>query len=222
MWSGSSTHVNVGLLPNTTLPVSIGTVNAINNTQYFVPNTLGTASPKATEFDGFTTLLKTNDHYVTAGTTYRIKLGIADGGDGTYDSVVWVRAGSVRFNIKDCVGGFVPNGPCSGACGGGNGILPEVYNITVPAQNGGNPCPIANETTRSNTTCVNNNPCPINCTASWVAVFSSCTGVCGGGSGFTTEVWNVTSSAMYGGSCAHINGGFCWYAPGVCLLYQAF
>eukprot|EP00878_Enallax_costatus_P023564 GHUV01025065.1.p1 GENE.GHUV01025065.1~~GHUV01025065.1.p1 ORF type:complete len:423 (+),score=66.03 GHUV01025065.1:176-1444(+) len=206
IWSGSGTHLNVGLVPNSSLPVSIATVNAISNTQYFIPNTLGTASPKATEFDGFTTLLKTNDYYVTAGTTYHIKLGIADGGDATYDSLVWVKAGSVRFNIKDCVGGFVPNGLCSGACGGGSGILPEVYNVTVPAQNGGNPCSVANGTTRSITTCINNNPCPINCTASWIAVSGSCTGACGGGSGFTTEMWKVTSPAMYGGTCANTNG----------------
>lgn len=206
IWTGSGPATNVGLLPNSTTPVSIATVNTIVNNEFYVPNS-GGASPKATEFNGYTTLIKTKDYYVTAGTTYHVKLGIADGGDPMFDSVVWVKAGSVRFNIKDCVGSYVPNGKCTGHCEGGPGILPEIYVITVPAQNGGNPCAITNGTIKTNTTCVNYDWCPVNCTASWVPVAGSCTGACGGGDGFTQETWVVTSDAQHGGFCAHINGG---------------
>jgi hypothetical protein len=126
------------VLPNTTDPVSILTVNAVRST-YYIPNgfePLDPATAKATELNGLTTLLKTADVYVTAGTTYHVKLGIADGYDSKFDSVVWIRAGSVRFNIKDCAGGWHERGMCTGACEGGDGWLPEVYLVTVAAANG--------------------------------------------------------------------------------------
>lgn len=62
-----------------------------------------------------------------------------------------------------------------GVCGGGAGLLPEVYFVTVAAQNGGNDCPITNGTTRFNTGCINSDPCPINCKGGW-AVSGNCTG----------------------------------------------
>ncbi|KAF6250697.1 hypothetical protein COO60DRAFT_1629462 [Scenedesmus sp. NREL 46B-D3] len=174
-------------------PVSINTVNALHNT-YFIDNDFST-STKATELNGLTTLIKTADYHVTAGTTYHVKLGIADGKDAGIDSIVWIKSGSVRFNIKDCVGAWLPhtwgslNGACTGACGGGDGLLPEVYFISVAAANA----------------CKNNNPCPVNCTASW-ATNGNCTGLCSGGSGFIPEVFFVSSPAMYGGSCPGNNG----------------
>jgi hypothetical protein len=140
MWIASGNHTNIALLPNSTNPVSISTVNALYNT-YFIDNDY-TASTKATELNGLTKLIKTTDYCVTAGTTYHVKLAIADGQDAGIDSIVWIRAGSVRFNIKDCVGAWVPhtwgplNGTCTGACEGGAGLLPEVYFISVAAANG--------------------------------------------------------------------------------------
>jgi hypothetical protein len=144
IWNSTGPHVNVAVLPNTTDPVSILTVNAVRST-YYIPNDfepLDPATAKATELNGLTTLLKTADVYVFAGTTYHVKLGIADGYDSNFDSVVWIRAGSVRFNIKDCVGNWIPHtwgplrGMCTGACEGGDGWLPEVYSVTVAAANG--------------------------------------------------------------------------------------
>lgn len=79
-------------------------------------------------------------------TTYHIKLAIADGDDDKIDAVVWIRAGSVRFKIKDCVGAWVPHtwgpfdGTCTGVCEGGIGLLPEVFFISVAAANGGCKC----------------------------------------------------------------------------------
>lgn len=140
MWEASGTHTNIALLPNTSSPVSISTVNALHNT-YYINNDYASAT-KATELNGLTKLIKTADYYVTAGTTYHVKLAIADGQDAGIDSIVWIRVGSVRFNIKDCVGAWVPhmwgplNGTCTGACEGGDGLLPEVYFISVAAANG--------------------------------------------------------------------------------------
>jgi hypothetical protein len=149
IWNSTGPHINVAVLPNTTDPVSILTVNAQRSTYYIandwidpVPYPNLAAAGKATELNGLTTLLKTADFYVSAGTTYHVKLGIADGFDSNFDSVVWIRAGSVRFNIKDCAGGWVPHtwgplrGMCTGACEGGEGMLPEVYSVTVAAANG--------------------------------------------------------------------------------------
>jgi hypothetical protein len=147
MRNGSGSYTNVALLPNSTNPVSISTVNAVHNT-FFIDNDYYSPT-KATETNGLTTLIKTADYYVTAGTTYNIKLGIVDGNDAGIDSIVWIRAGSVRFNIKDCVGSWVPhtwgplNGTCTGACEGGAGLLPEVYFISVAAANGECKCPAA-------------------------------------------------------------------------------
>lgn len=120
MWPASgAAAVNVALLPNSSNAVSISTVNALYDT-FYVANDFGASQPKATELNGLTKLLKTADYQVSAGVTYHIKLGIADGYDDGIDSVVWVRAGSVRFNIKDCVGNWVPHtwGPLKGLCTG--------------------------------------------------------------------------------------------------------
>jgi hypothetical protein len=260
IWPSSGFPTNVAILPNSTTPVSIATVNALYNAYYVSNDFYSPPVPAiATELNGFTSLLKTNDYQVSAGTTYHVKLAIADGADDKWDTVVWIRAGSVRFNIKDCVGIWVPHtwgpsqGVCTGGCGGGPGLLPEAYFISVAAANGewpcwtvqqnfacqcgctlvlyidtacgfcaetmatavvaktsqqlpssmhdtcaliqcmlgciagGNECPTVNGTTRLSTPCNNDNPCPINCTASWVEN-GNCTGQCSGGSGFTPKV----------------------------------
>lgn len=140
IWGPSGNHTSVALLPNSASPVTISTVNAVHDT-YYIANDFE-APTKATELNGLTTLLKTVDYQVTAGTTYRVKMGVADGFDDGVDSLVWVRAGSVRFNIKNCAGAWVPHtwgplqGICTGACDGGAGLLPEVYFVSVAAANG--------------------------------------------------------------------------------------
>jgi hypothetical protein len=178
IWQAAGgTHTNLALLPNTVTPVSINSVNVLNNSNYYVSNDFGSSTNNA-ELNGFTTVLKTADYQVTAGTSYRVLLAIADGSDDGIDSVVWVKAGSVRFNIKDCTGSFVPLGahPCSGTCEGGNGWLHEIFLVTQIAMNGGVDCTIANATTRNNiTACINSDPCPVDCTGAWVSG-GSCSG----------------------------------------------
>lgn len=59
---------------------------------------------------------------------------------------------------------------------------------------GGNACPVVNGTTRLTTPCVNYNPCPVNCTASW-QFNGNCTDQCSGGVGFIPEVCFISASA---------------------------
>lgn len=94
---------NIAIIPNTTLPVAINTVNpgvpgssysasgctSLSYSQYYVDNTGG----QTIEFDGFTVPLKAFAHVVPCQ-TYHIKLAIADGTDHAYDSGVFLQAGS--------------------------------------------------------------------------------------------------------------------------------
>ena len=103
---------NIARIPGTTLPVAINTVNSapvgtgpIANCQvypgapvstYYINNSASTSIV----YDGTTTLLEAKAA-VTPCQTYHLKLGIADGGDGVYDSGVFLKAGSlVSTNIE--------------------------------------------------------------------------------------------------------------------------
>ncbi len=70
------------------LPVTIDNVNHLVNTAFFVNNT-SSSGPNSIEYDGFTTVL-TATRTVIPCSTYHIKLMIADGGDGIYDSGVFI------------------------------------------------------------------------------------------------------------------------------------
>jgi len=91
--------VNCALVPGTTSPVSINTINGGNplgtnphNAQFFVDNAGGTLN---TEMDGLTTVL-TCTASVNAGQTNHLKLAIADGSDSELDSNVFIQAGSLE------------------------------------------------------------------------------------------------------------------------------
>eukprot|EP00877_Chromochloris_zofingiensis_P006714 jgi/Chrzof1/2296/Cz11g10020.t1 len=100
--SQGASKTNVALLPGTSTAVGIATINPTTNTQYYVSNwNTGTnaAGTLATAMDGLSTLLQTGTYTVTSGVTYHVKLAIADGGDNTYDSVIWLKYGSFSFNF---------------------------------------------------------------------------------------------------------------------------
>lgn len=101
--SGVSTPLaatNIALIPGTSTPVSINTVNNGNafgpatgpceNCSYFRDNIDESID---VVYDGLTTIL-TATHPVICGETYHIRIMIADGGDGIYDSGVFLEAGS--------------------------------------------------------------------------------------------------------------------------------
>ncbi|MBE9003495.1 PEP-CTERM sorting domain-containing protein [Fortiea sp. LEGE XX443] len=88
---------NIALIPGTTTPVSINSVNGGNpigtnasNSQFFNNNAGGLFN---IQYDGFTNVFTVNIQGLSAG-THRIKLAIADAGDSSLDSAVFIQAGT--------------------------------------------------------------------------------------------------------------------------------
>jgi len=87
---------NIAIVPGTTnLPVSVNTINATTNAQYYVDNgdpVFTTNAPVANiQYDGMTVLL-TAQIQISSNTTNHIKIAIADFGDNAYDSAVFIKA----------------------------------------------------------------------------------------------------------------------------------
>lgn len=105
---GYGTPTNIALVPGTNVPVCINSVNSGTASAgysiadcnaigpgspfpaYFVNNAAGTT----VTYDGFTTVLTAKAH-VTPCQTYHLKLGVADAVDQSYDSGVFLEAGSL-------------------------------------------------------------------------------------------------------------------------------
>ncbi|MFN8776559.1 MAG: choice-of-anchor L domain-containing protein [Flavobacteriales bacterium] len=101
---------NIALIPSTTIPVTINNLNNGNTgtggpcefCQYYIHNGNGSSSPQNSnnfyiQGDGFTTVL-TAFAQVECGETYHIKLAVADAGDASYDSWVFLEEGSFQSN----------------------------------------------------------------------------------------------------------------------------
>jgi PKD repeat protein len=84
-WYASPGGVNIALVPNTNLPVTINNLNQNNNSQYFIDNFGG----PTVQYDAFTQPLWAK-LLVTPGETYHIRIAIADAGDPIYDSGVFL------------------------------------------------------------------------------------------------------------------------------------
>jgi hypothetical protein len=92
---------NIALIPNTTIPISIDTVNSNVNPAFYVNNGTG-ATPllnNTIQFDGFTTVLPATAA-IQCGETYHIKLAIANVGDNAYDSAVFLQSGSFSSTLS--------------------------------------------------------------------------------------------------------------------------
>ena len=96
--------INVALLPGTSTPVSIDTVNLGLNAGSFVNNEGGGLN---TQLDGLTTVLFI-DAAVNPNVLNHLKIAIADVGDSIYDSAVFIQTGT--FTV--CGGPGQP--PCTG------------------------------------------------------------------------------------------------------------
>lgn len=83
--------VNVALIPGTSIPVSINNINNGSYSGYYNDNGPG---PYAFEYDGFTDVFEAEISGLTAGELYHLKLAIADAGDSSLDSGVFLLAGS--------------------------------------------------------------------------------------------------------------------------------
>ena len=100
---------NIAIIPNTSTPVAINTINKWLNSQYYHDNEYpspsnitdynknicqpGISTPFLTEFDGFTTVLSAVAK-VTPGKKHHMKLVIADRGDFSLDSAVFIKGKS--------------------------------------------------------------------------------------------------------------------------------
>lgn len=85
---------NAALLPtDPPEPVSIGTVNGVKNSEYYINNDVGIGKLN-TEMDGMTIVLSIQSN-VKKGELNHIKLAIADYNDAIYDSNVFIKAGSL-------------------------------------------------------------------------------------------------------------------------------
>lgn len=78
---------NLAVIPNTNTPICIDSVNHLTNTQYYITNTFYNAT---LQYDGYTVPI-TLSQVVTPGQTYHFKVGVADCGDASYDSGVFMK-----------------------------------------------------------------------------------------------------------------------------------
>ena len=90
---GISGVQNLALVPTTSDPISINSVNQNLNTGYYVDNANGTTY----QYDGRTTIIELRQA-VVPGQSYHFKIAIADAGDGVFDSGVLIKAGSFNGN----------------------------------------------------------------------------------------------------------------------------
>lgn len=79
---------NVAILPGTTTIVEINTINPSINSQYYVNNMIGPNSQNFV-FDGYTVPFEAK-FYSQLGSTYHVKLVIADVNDDIYDSAIFL------------------------------------------------------------------------------------------------------------------------------------
>jgi len=98
----SNSAVNLAKLPGTNTAVSIDDVNAGSNGAYYIDNGDGFEAPfdsdqQYVQYDGLTVLLVAESE-VQCNQTYHIKIAIADGGDGSYNSGVFLEGGSFSSN----------------------------------------------------------------------------------------------------------------------------
>ncbi|MDP2644561.1 MAG: choice-of-anchor L domain-containing protein [Desulfobacterales bacterium] len=94
----SVNKVNYALIPGTSTPVSISSVNKWTNQGFFNNNDLtdypSPILPYPFEYDGFTDVFTASLTDLDPQKTYHIKLAIADVGDSTLDSGVFLQAAS--------------------------------------------------------------------------------------------------------------------------------
>lgn len=90
---------NIAFIPDTDVPVSINNVNSTAYPEYYVNNGDGFSPPQNTElqyvqYDGLTVPLTATAN-VVPGTTYHVKIAVADAGDSVLDSGVFLSTESL-------------------------------------------------------------------------------------------------------------------------------
>lgn len=147
---GFAPNTNLALIPNTTIPVSINSVNigtpginsvgtcngpneSLAHANLFLNNAVGTVG---VEYDGLTVVL-TAIAVVQPCQTYHIKLAIADVTDFSFDSGVFLEANSFTSNVLDIqVNSYLPNGQIVEGCTNAGVTLalnaPATSDYTIP------------------------------------------------------------------------------------------
>lgn len=96
--------VNLAYVPGTTTPISIGTINHLTNSQYYISNN----DPVIYDIqcDGFTVAFQLSAE-VTPNISHHIKMAIADVNDHNLDSWIFLQSGSfVGVNLPPVAQGF--------------------------------------------------------------------------------------------------------------------
>lgn len=97
---GAYTNQNIALIPGTTLPI---TVNTLNNGPFNsgpctnCSNYVNNAGGLSIQYDGFTVVLRACIPVVPCQ-SYHLKIAIGDAGDHAYDSGIFLKAGSFKSN----------------------------------------------------------------------------------------------------------------------------
>lgn len=105
---------NLALVPGTSDPISVNTINPNVNSSYFMSNDSGQIA-NLFQYDGFTVPIPLY-HAVNPLDTYHFKIAIADVSDGIYDSGVFIKKASFCGNTALIFSGFVAQP------GGGNTV----------------------------------------------------------------------------------------------------
>eukprot|EP00954_Amorphochlora_amoebiformis_P030331 1394486-Amorphochlora_amoeboformis.AAC.2 len=115
----TGTKENVAFIPGTSQHVTINNLNHGDHSDLFTNNdkwtssTLSSYTSVKSAFDGLTKSMNTRLYEVTSGETYTAKLAIADAGDTSFDSMVYLKASS--FNFAQCGNGILESGEeCEG------------------------------------------------------------------------------------------------------------
>ena len=85
------TTINLASLPDHDTPISVSSINHLNNSEYYIPNdyTADLRLFKSWQFDGFTHVM-TVKVAVKRRQTYHLKFAISDYGDPLYDSAIFI------------------------------------------------------------------------------------------------------------------------------------
>jgi hypothetical protein len=105
---------NLAMVPGTTDPISVNTINAQATPAYFWANDTGITS-QMLQYDGFTVPIPLYKA-VTPLDTYHFRIAIADVSDGIYDSGVFIKKGSFCGNTALIFSGYIAQP------GGGNTV----------------------------------------------------------------------------------------------------
>lgn len=91
---------NQAVVPGTTTPVTINTINPGTNSAFYLSNSPAGSGPFDNEYDGQTVVL-TLEAAVNPGVINTMQLGIADTGDDAYDSAAFIEGGTFSSSVDD-------------------------------------------------------------------------------------------------------------------------